>query len=303
MKILQSGAPKCGNFWLYQIIQQILTKTNRNTTSFIEQQPVYSLAKAWDLNFPDQARIDVLEITDLQYSYRISSIFRMPVDDIRSYIAQTSHVWTHSPVCKKSNEVLPLFDKKIYIIRDPRDRAISAAKYYCSAYMLKYFPQQEKDPERFLQKNFDKLMHEWVWHVFDYLRLSRTYNIHIVFFEGFLLDFQQELARLLDYLDIDLNSAQKAALEKAVSFPALKKENPKHLKKGESGYWMNHLTDEQIEKAEIMAGPLIRYLHYPAGCSPMERNQPMIFSSTPVHHDFERLKQEILQAQQLLYSG
>lgn len=296
MKILQSGAPKCGNFWLYQIIQQILTRTSRNTTSFIEQQPIYSLAKEWDLNFPEQARIDVLEITDLQCSYRISSIFRMPVDDMKSYVAQTNHVWTHSPICKRSGEVLNLFNKKVYIIRDPRDRAISAAKYFCSDYMLKYFPQEEKNPERFLHKNFEKLMHKWVWHVFDYLRLSQVYNIHIAFFEGFLLNFQQELARLLNYLKVDISETQRGALENAVSFPALKKENPKHLKKGKSGYWMDQMTDEQIEKAEIIAGPLIRYLNYP-----IERNQPMSFSPIPAHNDFERLKQEILQSQERLY--
>lgn len=298
MKILQSGASKCGNFWLYQIIQQILQNTGRNTTSFIEQQPIYALAKTWELNFPGQARIDVLEVTDLQYSYRISSIFRMPVDHIEEYIAQTSHVWTHSPICKRSGELLSLFDKKVYIVRDPRDRALSAAKYYCSEYMLKYFPQEEKDPEHFLQKNFEQLMHEWVWHVFDHLRLSKTCNIHIAFFEGFLLDFQQELARLLDYLEVDFCEKQKKDLEMAVSFTTLKKENPKHLKKGASGYWMDHLTDEQIDKATIIAGPLIRYLHYP-----IKRNQPVSFSPVPAHQDFAQLKQEILQSQEQLYQS
>ena len=75
MHILQGGAPKCGNFWLYQIIQQVLARSGHDTTSFIQQQPIYALARDWDLNYPDQAKIDVLEITDLQFSYRISSIY------------------------------------------------------------------------------------------------------------------------------------------------------------------------------------------------------------------------------------
>lgn len=296
MSILQGGVPKCGNFWLYQIIQQILTRNGQSTTGFIEQQPIYSLAKAWDLNFPGQARIDVLEITDLQLSYRISSIYRMPVEDLAHYIAQSPHIWTHSPVCKRSAEVLELFEKKVYIIRDPRDRALSAAKYYCSPYMLKYFPQEERDPGMFLQKNFRRLMHEWVWHVWDHLRLSRPHNIHIAFFEGFLSNFQQELGRLLDYLEVGLPQNQREELEKAVSFATLKKENPKHLKKGESGYWVGQLTDEKIEEAEIIAGPLLRYLNYP-----LTANQPMGFSSAPAHHDFESLKQEIIKSQEPLY--
>ena len=297
MKILQGGAPKCGNFWLYQIIQQILRRTGRNTTSFIQRQPIYVLAKEWDLNYPSQASIDVLEVTDLQYSYRISSIFRMPIENIENYISQTDHVWTHSPICKRSGELLGLFVKKVYIVRDPRDRAISAAKYYCSDYMLKYYPQEEKDPERFLQKNFEQLMHEWVWHVFDHLRLSRTYNIHVTFYEGFLFHFQQELKRLLHYLEIDFTDPQSEELEKSVRFSTLKSKNPKHLRKGQSGYWMDQLTDEQIEKAEIIAGPLIRYLNYPE-----QKNQPMTYAKEPAHHDFEKLKQEILQSQARLYA-
>ncbi|MFD3001934.1 sulfotransferase domain-containing protein [Pontibacter toksunensis] len=297
MKILQGGAPKCGNFWLYQIIQQILSRTGRDTTTFIQQHPIYELAKTWDLNYPSQASIDVLEITDLQYSYRISSIFRMPVTDIEDYLTRTNHVWTHSPICKRSGELMRLFDKKVYIVRDPRDRVISASKYYCSEYMLKYYPQEEKDPQQFLEKKFEKLMHEWVWHVFDHLRLQREYNIHISFYEGFLLDFQQELERLLHYLGVELNQSQQDELQEAMSFAALKSKNPKHLKKGQSGYWMDQLTDEQVEKADIIAGPLIRFLQYPG-----QKGQPMTFSPNPAHHDFEQLKQEIIASQEALYA-
>lgn len=296
-KILQGGAPKCGNFWLYQIIQQVLNRSGRETKSFIQQHPIYELARNWDLNYPSQASIDVLEITDLQYSYRISSIFRMPIEDIQNYLSRTNHVWTHSPICKRSGEILNLFDKKVYIIRDPRDRAISASKYYCSDYMLKYYPQEEKEPQRFLEKNFEQLMQEWVWHVFDHLRLSRRYNIHIAFYEGFLLDFQQELGRLLDYLDVDLNQGQRDELQEAMSFATLKSKNPKHLKKGQSGYWMDQLTDEQVEKVAIIAGPLLRFLHYPE-----QKGQPMTFSTEPDHQDFEQLKQEIIASQEVLYT-
>ncbi|MEJ8800778.1 hypothetical protein [Pontibacter sp. H249] len=113
-------------------MQQLLDKTGADTTSFIQKQPIYTLAKEWDLNYPSQASIDVLDVTDLQYSYRISSIYRMPVVDIENYITQTNHVWTHSLICKRSDELFTLFNKKVYIVRDPRDRAISAAKYYTS---------------------------------------------------------------------------------------------------------------------------------------------------------------------------
>ncbi|GAB3816402.1 sulfotransferase domain-containing protein [Pontibacter rugosus] len=296
MRILQGGAPKCGNFWLYQIIQQLLQRTGHDTTSFIQKQPIYTLAQEWDLNYPSQASIDVLDVTDLQYSYRISSIFRMPILDIASYISQTNHVWTHSPICKRSPELFNLFDKQVYIVRDPRDRAISAAKYYTSDYMLKYYPQGITEPQRYLEQHFEELMLEWVWHVYDHVRLSQEQNIHIAFYEGFLLDFQEELGRLLRYLEIDLSQQEREELQEAMSFSTLKRKNPKHLKKGTSGYWMDQLTAEQTEKADIVAGPLINFLGYPTG-----KDQPMTFSPVPPHQDFEQLKQDIIAAQQPLY--
>lgn len=270
--------------------------TGHTHKSFIQNHPIYELAKTWDLNYPSQASIDVLEITDLQDSYRISSVFRMPIVDLKSYVAQANHVWTHSPICKRSGEVLELFDKKVYIVRDPRDRAISAAKYFCSDYMLKYYPQEIKDPQVYLERHFDELMREWVWHVFDHLRLSQEHNIHITLYEAFLLDFQQELDRLLQYLNVDLSQNQRDELQEAMSFATLKSKNPKHLKKGQSGYWMDQLTDEQVEKAEIIAGPLIRFLGYPS-----QRGQEMTYATEFPHHDFELLKQEILESQVRLY--
>ncbi|TPE46268.1 sulfotransferase domain-containing protein [Pontibacter mangrovi] len=296
MKILQGGAPKCGNFWLYQILQQVMQRSGHTVTSFIQRQPIYELAKTWELNYPSQASIDVLDVTDLQYSYRISSIFRMPLESIADYVEQTDHVWTHSPICKRSGELFSLFDKKVYIVRDPRDRAISAAKYYTSEYMLKYYPQELTDPQQYLEAHFEELMLEWVWHVFDHLRYSREHNIHIAFYEGFLLDFQGELARLLDYLEVDLSEKEREELQEAMSFATLKSKNPKHLKKGQSGYWMDQLTDAQAEQADVIAGPLIRCLNYP-----QYKGESMSYSPEPPHQDFEELIQEIITSQQPLY--
>jgi aryl sulfotransferase len=220
----------------------------------------------------------------------------MPVEKIEDYVAQTSHVWSHSPVCKKSGEVYKNFNKIIYIIRDPRDRALSAAKYYCSDYMLKYFPQEEKDPLKFLQKNFENLMHEWVWHVFDHLRFSAQFNIHIVFYEKFLLDFQQELNRLLNFFEINLDIEKRISIEEAVSFKKLKFKNPKHLNKGTSGDWMDQLSDEQVSKAEVIAGPLLRYLGYPS-----DRGGKFYLKNNLDQLDFDLLKQQIIESQRPLY--
>ena len=272
MKLLQIGYPKSGNFWLYQITEEILHRIGNFHRKFIEQHPVHELAKTWELNYPTQADIDMIDITDLQTSYRISSIFTMPISNFSEYVQKTNHVWTHSPICNSSIKIFEHFSKKVYIIRDPRDVILSAARYYCSPYMLKYFPQPIEDPSKFLEHNFERLLREWVWHVWDHLRLQDELDLHICFFEGFKLDFQKELSLLLDYLELELSVSEKEALEQNVSFQELKKKNPKHLKKGTSGYWMEQLSEEQIEKADMIAGPLINFLGYPD-----QRDQKMTF--------------------------
>ena len=292
MKTLQIGPPKCGNFWLYKILKSIRIACGKEGPSFIEQQPIYHLAKTWDLNYPEQAQIDMIDITDLQTSYRISSIYRQPIENMADYSSKTSHVWTHSPICKASNEVYAHFSHKIYIVRDPRDRAISAANYYCSPYMLKYYPQSEKDPQKYLEQHFDRLMQTWGWHVFDHLKFSKALNIQILFYEAFLTDFQKELSRLLEYLQIDLSEHEKKTIEKEVSFASMKKKNPKHLKKGTFGYWKEQLTAEQQERTEIIAGPMLRILGYENLAATGEFHPPTGFD-----FDYQKLKQELLESQ------
>lgn len=294
MKLLQAGYPKSGNFWLYQIIKNIFLSAEGTHSTFIEKHPVQELAQEWKLGYPEQAKIDVIDITDLQVVYRISSIFRMPLDDIPKYLEKTNHVWTHSPICKRSPHVYNYFDKKVVIIRDPRDMVLSAASYFCSEYMLKFFPQPDRDPEIFLINNFDRLMREWVWHVYDHLRLQKELNIHISFFEGFREDFYKEFSLLLEYLEMDLSKEKKEKVKQAVSFATLKKKNSAHLRKGKSGTWMNKLTVEQIEKASVIAGPLISFLGYP------EKGGEMTYFRNFPHSNFEKLKEEILLSQSKL---
>ncbi|MGB7786006.1 MAG: sulfotransferase domain-containing protein [Salinimicrobium sp.] len=296
MKLLQIGYPKSGNFWLYQILEQILIRSGNFQKKFIQQHPIHELAKTWELNYPTQADIDMIDITELQTVYRISSIFQMPVTNFSEYLQNTNHVWTHSPVCERTAKVYKYFNKKVYVVRDPRDVVLSAAKYYCSPYMLKYFPQPISDPEEFLNQHFERLLQEWVWHVWDHLRLQEKFGLHLSFFEGFKLNFQQELVLLLEYLQLKLPALEKIALEEAVSFKTLKNKNPKHLKKGTSGYWMDRFSEEQAEKAEMIAGPLIRFLGYP------ERDRKMTFSRSFPHRDFQQLKEELIHSQQPLYS-
>lgn len=74
----------------------------------------------------------------------------------------------------------------------------------------------------------------------------------------------------------------------------MNKKNPEHLKKGQAGYWISKLTDQQVETAKSHSRPLIRHLGYPA-----DKGEPMQFSRNTGPINFASLKAEIIESQRM----
>lgn len=275
MTILQAGASKSGNFWLYKILQSIAKHGGLEQRSFVQNQPVYELAKRWDLSYKEQKNIDVLDIEINKCFYRISSIFRMPIEDIDNYIHQCSHVWTHSTFCERSWVVLPKFDKVVYIIRDPRDRAVSASRFAFTPYMKKYYPHGEPEQDSFLAHRLGSMMVDWMQHVGGYLKHKNDLQIHFVFYERLLHSFDTELVSLLQYLGIELDEKTIDYIKHEVDFASMKGENPLHVRKGRAGQWVQMFTDAQKRRAARIAGPMLKQLSYPTG-SRMSNSLPCV---------------------------
>ena len=128
MLILQSGVQKSGNYWLYQIIQHSLEQAGLPQKSFARQHPIYQKAKEWPY-FADQAGVDYLEITAGVHYFR-KGTYVEPILDLDAFLAQCSHVWTHSFWSVGTDTTFGKFDKIVYIIRDPRDVVTSAARFF-----------------------------------------------------------------------------------------------------------------------------------------------------------------------------
>jgi len=263
MKIIQIGNAKSGNFWLYQILQQILSEAHIERKSYIQNQSIYEVAKTWKLSFSDQASVDNLMITPSQYYYRVSSIFQMPIENLDDYISQTTHVWLQSPPCKLTAAALAKFDKVIYIVRDPRDIAISNSKYAFTPYRSSLFPPEAVNPDSYLNQ---KLRHEidlWVAHVGGYLKLGPKIPLHVIFYEKLIDSFEEELSRLLDYLGLKLDKSAKQRVQKEVTLESMKAVNPQHVREGKIYQWKHILTERQKKGVIRMAKPMLNLLHYP----------------------------------------
>lgn len=292
MAILQVGLPKSGNFWSYRLLENIINHAGIEQKSFIKKQLIYETAKQWELSYAGQAGIDVLDIDTSGCFYRISSVFREPIENLDNYVYQNSLVWTHSAFCRQSFTVLPKFDKIIYVVRDPRDVALSMAKFAFTPYFLKYYPHHEISPDRFLASRYDGILRNWVKHVGGYLKYAHNFKIHFVFYERLLSAFDDELADLLEYLDINLSAKSLADIKNEVHFSNMKKKDPHHVRKGEVGKWINILTDSQKKQANLIAGQMLELLNYPVSDS-----KTSLLPSVPAESQKHQIENAIEQSQ------
>jgi aryl sulfotransferase len=281
IKLLQIGMPKSGNYWLYNIIQHLYHFNGVESRSFIQEQPVYERAKNWDLSNRLQAGIDMMDIETGQCYYRISSVIREPVADLPEYINRTNHVWTHSEVGMGSLNVLRHFNKWVYIYRDPRDMALSAARFAFTPYMKKYYPSGEVSMEGFLNNHLPEMIHEWTWHILDYLLLKEIVDIHFVSYENLLTDFDKTVGSLADYLGLGLSKYQLKDLRNSVSFKTMKKKDPGHVRKGKHLQWKDVLDRDQQVLVTEFAGDLLLLLGYPVDGSATPQKKDLKISDIP----------------------
>lgn len=275
MTILQAGVPKSGNYWLYTILKNINQKAGLEYKSFLRTHPIYEAAQTWDLSFNGQNDMDFLNIKKNYCEFRVSAVFKEKITDIDDYIHKCSLVWTHSPINSYALEVLPKFNKIVYIIRDPRDVAISYSKYCFTEHKLKnHPPHYEKNPESYLQNRLDVMLRNWIDRVGGYLKYKDKLNIYPIFYERFLNDIDSELPKLLDYLNIELDQNAINQIKSDVSFDSMKKQSPKHLRKGKSAQWRQVFTSQQKAKAQTIAGKMMELLNYPISDS--EESLPYI---------------------------
>ncbi len=262
MTVIQIGKAKSGNSWVYKIIRSILETKDDFQTPYIVEQPIYDEAKKWPLSLDWQAEVDVLDITDHGYYYRISSRFREKVEDIDHYLKNTSHIWTHSRYCDKTDDLFSKIGKKVYVCRDPRDVLISRAHFTQSDYMEKYYPNVKRylSAQDYINKMYEWQFFSWAYHVFPYLVNT---DVYVIFFERLKQETFEEIKNLSEYLGYKLSEDEIKRVKEMTSYKKMKQSNPDHVRKGKKGNWRQVLSKKQIEYAKKNIGALLNMLNYP----------------------------------------
>ncbi|MGD2078640.1 MAG: sulfotransferase domain-containing protein [Chloroflexota bacterium] len=276
-KVLQIGVPRSGNLWVHRIIARALEFAEphnerfvRQFRRFIEANPIRDLAQLYEH--------DVIVYSDDECFFKPDRFSRIRIDDFDAFLAKSDHVWTHSAFTDLSYELLPKFDKVVYIIRDPRDVIVSLSRFLYTPGARDQLRPSADSPQEYLNNVLANRLLGWVSHVGGYLGLAEEFNIHVVFYERLNADLGTEMDSLLDFLELRLDHAQVEAIKHEVSFASMKHEKPHHLRQGRAGTWDDLLTVEQRRQGERIAGPMLSLLGYPVTADELGQRLP---SMTP----------------------
>lgn len=260
ISVLQAGYMKSGNYWLWNIIEAALARAGVRKRSYVRAQPIYGVAKDWELAFDGESGIDMIEITPHVRRYVIPPVFGWPIYDLDDYVRRCSHVWTHSDLLPGTERYFRRFSKVVAIFRDPRDVALSILRFDRNAFRRKFYgtvPTDEISPVR-----------GWDTAVEGYVRNARALGIHVVFYERLVLDWDAELDRLLTYLELDIDTNGRGAIGRETRFAEMKKRSSMHLAKGEAFGWMRELAPEAQAALTSIHEPMLRRLRYPLTANP-----------------------------------
>lgn len=246
---------------MYKIITELMNAAGMPKRRYIFHDAIYPLAKKWKLSYEEQVNIDMMDIFYQGCFYRISSRYRNKIEDLDEYLDKTNHVWTHSDYCNRSGDVYRRFDKVVYIIRDPRDVALSTARFAFTPYMKRYYPTWHPDERTYLESELDSICSKWLRHVTGHL--ENRDGLYFIFYENLKNDLAGELQRLTDFFDLSIPPEKAEEIVHSVRFQNMRAKNPGHVKRGACYDWQSKLTDDQKIRSLAIAKPALEYLNYP----------------------------------------
>lgn len=266
--------PKSGNTWLRLFLEALLAGSldiNR-----LKKVGGHAAIRA---EFDRLLDIPSSDLTDDEITNARPSLYQMEANTATQPLLRKAHdAWHLTPAGK------PLFPPEltlgaVYLVRDPRDVAVSLAHHLTqdidrtitrmndpSAVMERAkFRMQSQLPQRLLT---------WQQHVQSWL--NAPIPVLLVKYEDLLADPVNRFGEIADFLKLAVTSERIAAAVQTVQFDRLRDleasngfaEKPpdasRFFRRGIAGGWQDTLTPNQIERIETHHADMMRRLGYRA---------------------------------------
>lgn len=151
--------------------------------------------------------------------------------------------------------------KKIAIVRDARDVAISAGKF-------QQLMAHVDAPWKESNENFRKRLVGWSRRVRLLLKYQRDYGVEIMRYEDLKADFSMTAGRLFESIGVEVNDVILERIKQKTQFEAVSggrkpgEEAFHRIRKGMVGEWRSTFSEDDAEEAWALVGAELRYLGY-----------------------------------------
>ncbi|KAK1167085.1 sulfotransferase 6B1-like [Acipenser oxyrinchus oxyrinchus] len=252
--VLLVSYPKSGTHWLTEIMKNLYH-------SHSEANGVSKVTLTSPLEFGDLSRFDELR--------------NLP----NKRLIPTHLNYEMIPVQFKTKKC-----KMIYVIRNPKDTAVSLYHYYKQNPNLPKIEKWSTFLEMFLKG--EVVCGSWIDHVLSWEKSKNDENVLVLYYESLKEDLPKHVKEISTFLGINVTEDQVKDISKKSSFSEMKekaekeKVNPNHtvcvltsnkkliFRKGTVGDWKNHFTSKQnakfdeLFKEKINSSELARRVKY-----------------------------------------
>lgn len=265
--------PKSGNTWLRIFLQSLSSGGDAVDINAL----TVTRNAANSTHFEQALDIEPSDLTDDEIARARPRQYEIEAQEANVALLRKVHdAWEMTPAGE------PLFPVDstlgaIYIVRDPRDVAVSLAHHMgwtvdqAIAFMAEPAASLAKS-RRFIPQHFQQHLSTWSRHVESWL--DAPVGVHLLRYEDVLANPVARFGEVAHFLGFDASSAVLEAAVNAVSFQRLRAAEDMHgfaermpnqdrfFRSGIAGGWRNSLSSEQIDRIEADHGPMMRRLGY-----------------------------------------
>jgi hypothetical protein len=223
MIVLSVGMPRAGSGWHYNLIHDLMKTTGCVDAREIREK--YGLQKI---------------LTEVNCNIGVLSLRRLAMVSLPALMGNTFVIKAHAGPTGTSRLLSTLGLLRVtYIYRDPRDAMLSAYDFGQRA-LAKGRPNAFSHLSDF-EKSVEFMMeYARIWE-----RWIREKNVLIARYEDLLTNYDQESARLVDYLKLDGSSPEVRAMIEQYRPGANDSQQGLHFYKGRIGRFREAYTEEQ----------------------------------------------------------